>query len=300
MIRTRHPLTKGAAMYKPGHIPGSPGPSPGTNPETEQDLALALDTSIAHPARRYNYWLGGKDNFAVDRASGDAIAAAFPSIRLWAVENRRFLRRAVTFLATEAGIDQFLDIGTGIPTADNTHEVAQRTNPASRVVYVDNDPIVLIHARALLAGHADGVTAYLHADLRDPDAILTDPVLTSTLDLSRPVALILSAVLHFIRDEHHPYKIMQRLTGALAPGSYLTISHSTPDFVSPEKAHNARAAQDPNLQPRSRDEFARFFDSLDLVPPGITSIAEWRADDEPKPRPSAADISAYGAIGRIP
>jgi SAM-dependent methyltransferase len=267
--------------------------------ERADQPTLAFDTSIAHPARRYNYWLGGKDNFAADRISGDAIEAVVPTIRLSAVENRRFLGRAVSYLAQEAGVDQFLDIGTGIPTADNTHDVAQRINPAARVVYVDNDPIVLVHARALLTNRADqGRIAYLDADLREPRSILDDRTLTDTLDLSRPVALMLIAVLHFFRDEVRPAEIVRTLLGALAPGSYLVISHATHDFMPPGQAERA-LAKDPNFAFRSRDEFARFFDGLELVPPGIVSIADWRADQEPAPRPSIADVAGYGAVGHI-
>jgi SAM-dependent methyltransferase len=279
-------------------------PTASFSDEPEEDESqrppLPFDTSVAHPARRYNYWLGGKDNFAADRASGEAIAAVVPTIRLWAVENRRFLGRTVDHLAAEAGIDQFLDIGTGIPAADNTHEVAQRLNPQARVVYVDNDPIVLTHARALLTSPAhDGKISYIDADLRDPDSILGAPALGSTLDLSRPVALMLVAVLHFLQDEHRPYEIVRSLLDALPSGSFLVVSHATHDFMPPEQARDAYA-HDPNFRFRSRDEFARFFDGLDLVRPGIVSIAEWRAEREATPRPSLADVAAYGAVGRVP
>jgi hypothetical protein len=178
--------------------------------ELERELSTDVppsppfDTSVPHPARRYNYWLGGKDNFAADRESGDAVAAAFPTVRIAAIENRRFLGRAVSFLAQEAGIRQFLDIGTGIASANNTHEVAQSIAPESRIVYVDNDPIVLTHARALLTSTAEGATAYIDADLRNPGRILSDSHLEATLNLSEPVGLILVAILHFIRDEDDP------------------------------------------------------------------------------------------------
>jgi hypothetical protein len=266
----------------------------------DESVGLSFDTSVAHPARRYNYWLGGKDNFAADRASGDAVAAAVPTIRLGALENRRFLGRTVHHLAAEAGISQFLDIGTGIPAANNTHEVAQRVNPDARVVYVDNDPIVLIHARALLSNSTvQGKIAYIDADLRDPRSILDDPALAATLDLSRPVALMLVAILHFFRDELRPYEIVRTLLDALPAGSYLVISHATHDFMPVEQSASANAI-DPNFKFRSRDEFARFFDGLDLVEPGIVSIAEWRAEQEPTPRPSIQDVSVYGAVARIP
>src|SRR5690242_16640062 len=181
-------------------------------------MASRLDTSVPHPARRYNYWLGGKDNFAADRESGDAVVKLFPSIRTAAIENRAFLRRAVTLLAGELGIRQFLDIGTGLPTADNTHEVAQRVAPDSRVVYVDNDPLVMVHARALLtAAPGAGPTDYVEADVRSPEHILREAA--KLLDFDRPVALMLVAVLHFLADEEDPHGIVRRLLGALPPGS---------------------------------------------------------------------------------
>jgi hypothetical protein len=266
-------------------------------------LSSRLDTSVAHSARRYDYWLGGKDNFAADRESGDAIAAAFPTIRLAVRENRGFLRRAVAVLAEEAGIRQFLDIGTGLPTADNTHQVAQAIAPQSRIVYVDNDPLVLVHARALLTSAPEGATAYIDADLREPTKILNDPELHRTLDFSQPVALMLVAVMHFILDDDDPYGIVRRLVEALPPGSYLVVAQATydplpPDTVAALEAANARG--NPKSRPRSRAEFARFFEGLDILPPGIVSVAEWRADDEPQPRPSFVDISGYAAVARIP
>ncbi|MER7334995.1 MULTISPECIES: SAM-dependent methyltransferase [unclassified Micromonospora] len=264
-----------------------------------------IDTSVAHPARRYNYWLGGKDNFQADRDSGDAVAAAFPTIRTAALENRRFLQRAVRHLAREAGIRQFLDIGTGIPTADNTHEVAQAIAPESRVVYVDNDPIVLAHARALLSSSPEGATAYIDADLRDPEKILQHPDLLRTIDLSRPVALMLVAILHFVPDGDDPYGVVARLLEALPSGSYLAASHATHDHLPPEVAREAKAAgrgDGPHgvLSLRSLAEFTRFFEGLEVVEPGVTSVARWRAEDAPLPRPTAAEVSMYGAVARKP
>ncbi|MEV4272483.1 SAM-dependent methyltransferase [Micromonospora aurantiaca (nom. illeg.)] len=274
--------------------------APGTASESGR-----IDTTVAHPARRYNYWLGGKDNFQADRDSGDAMAARFPTIRISALENRRFLRRAVRHLAGEAGIRQFLDIGTGIPTADNTHEVAQSTDPCARVVYVDNDPIVLAHARALLTSSPEGATAYLDADLRDPERILAHPDLRRTLDLSQPVALMLLAVLHFVPDGEDPYAIVGRLLDALPAGSYLAASHATQDYLPDELAAEAKAAArggGPHgvINLRSREEVVRFFDGLELVEPGVCSVAEWRADGEPEPRPSVVDVSMYGGVARKP
>jgi SAM-dependent methyltransferase len=270
------------------------------------DDPYEIDTSVAHPARRYNYWLGGNDNFEADRISGDAVAATFPTIKVAALENRRFLRRAVTYLVKEVGIRQFLDIGTGIPSADNVHEVAQSIAPESRVVYVDNDPIVLAHARRLLTGTPAGATAYIHADLREPDEIFAHPELRKTIDLSEPVALMLIAVLHFMVDDNDPYALVARLARTLAPGSCLAASHATTDFM-PKVTDDMRAAvrresarsRDPG-QFRDRASFARFFDGLELVPPGIVSIADWHNDTPPAERPSPADTMCYAAVARIP
>ncbi len=256
-----------------------------------------LDTSVAHPARRYNYWLGGKDNFEADRASGDAVAAAFPNIRLAALENRGFLRRAVTLLTGQAGIRQFLDIGTGLPSADNTHEVAQRSAPESRVVYVDNDPLVMVHARALLTSASAGVTDYIEADLREPGKILQEAA--RILDFSQPVALMLVATLHFISEDEDPYGIVAGLVETLAPGSYLVMSHATGDYLDAETLAGFRAGPSP-ISFRTREQFGRFFEGLELLPPGIVSAAEWRAEDEPEPRPTAADTATYCAVARVP
>ena len=265
----------------------------------DSEFPPTVDTTVAHSARRYDYWLGGKDNFAADRESGDAIAAAFPTVRTAVIENRRFVRRAVAFLAESAGVRQFLDIGTGIPTSPNVHEIAQAIAPASRVAYVDNDPIVLAHARALLTSSPEGVTAYIDADLRDPGKILTHPRLLDTLDFSRPVALMLAAVLHFIPDEADPYAIVARLVGALPQGSYLVLSHATNDFLTPEEVAEIVAGKYGPFFARSETEFARFIEGFELVPPGIVSVAQWRAAAEPQPRPTAADAYTYCAVARV-
>jgi hypothetical protein len=273
-----------------------------SSPDPEAILSR-IDTSVPHPARRYNYWLGGKDNFAADRESGDAVAAAFPTIRLAALENRSFLRRAVIFLAQEAGIRQFLDIGTGIPTASNTHEVAQSIAPESRVVYVDNDPIVLVHARALLTSSPQGATAYIDADLREPDKILDDPELVQTLDLSRPVALMLISILQFITDDDDPYAIVARLVRALPSGSYLAVTQPTYDFMPAETVARLDAVNTPSrgpFRPRSHDEFAHFLDGLEPVPPGIVPVSEWRPENDAEHRPSAEQTAVYSAVARIP
>jgi S-adenosyl methyltransferase len=256
-----------------------------------------FDTSVAHPARRYDYWLGGKDNFAADRESGDAIAAAFPGIRIAVLENRRFLRRAVAFLAQQ-GIGQFLDIGTGIPTSPNVHEVAQSIAPTARVVYVDNDPVVLAHARALLTGSATGTTAYVDADAREPQKILEQA--RGRLDFSQPVGLLLIATAHFIPDEDDPYGIVSTLGAALAPNSYLVMSHATSDYLPRELVADIATGRHGAGKLRTRDEFARFFNGLELVSPGIVPVAEWRAEEEPQPRPTPFDTGVYAAAARIP
>ncbi len=264
--------------------------------------ASKLDTSVAHPARRYNYWLGGKDNFAADRESADKVATAFPSIRMAARENRAFLRRTVEFLAGEMGLGQFLDIGTGLPTAENTHEVAQRIAPRSRIVYVDNDPLVLVHARALLTSAPEGMTAYLQRDLHEPASILDDPELHATLDLRQPVGLVLLAIMHFVGDSADPYGIVARLVDAMPRGSYLVMSHATYDpmpapIVARLRAAIAATGEDGG--PRDRNEFARFFTGLELVDPGIVPIGDWRPDPGTRP-PDPAEVGVYGAVARIP
>ncbi len=239
-----------------------------------------IDTTVAHPARRYDYWLGGKDNYPADRESGDAIAAVFPTIRITALENRRFMCRAVAFLTREVGIRQFLDIGTGIPTSPNAHEVAQSIAPASRIVYVDNDPIVLAHARALLTSTSQGATAYIHADLREAGKILQHPDVLEVLDLSKPVALMLVAILHFVKDADDPYGAVTQLVGAMPPGSYLVISHATNDYMPPEVAAAVDAADNARRVPfqfRTREQFSRFLDGMELLDPGIVSVSVTRS-----------------------
>jgi hypothetical protein len=265
------------------------------------ELPTEIDTSRPHPARTYDYFLGGKDNFAADREVGDKVIAGWPAIRVGVRENRKFLARAVRYLAGEAGIRQFLDIGTGLPTADNTHEVAQAVAPPARVVYVDNDPLVLAHARALLTSTPEGRTDYIHADLRDPVSILNDPVTRDALDFTQPIALVLLAILHMIPDEENPAGIVATLLDALPPGSYVVASHITGE-------HNTGAAEAEhrfqeaslNAQWRDADVFARLaFPGLDLVPPGVVLTSEWR-NDARGPRPTAAEVSAYGGVGRKP
>jgi hypothetical protein len=270
-----------------------------------EDWSGRIDTTTAHPARRYNYWLGGKDNFAADRESGDAIARVYPAIRTTALENRYFLQRAVRFLAGEANIRQFLDIGTGIPTADNTHEVAQSIAPDSRIVYVDNDPIVLTHARALLTSTPQGATSYIDADLRDPESILGDEGLRRMLDLDKPVALMLIAIVHFLFDEDKPYEIVRKLVDGLPSGSYVVMTHGTGDLNDPAAREYAlreiaagRLKMD--AMPRSKDEIAQFFTGLEIIEPGIVPVTAWRNPTPEEDRPPLIDTAMYGVVARVP
>jgi S-adenosyl methyltransferase len=257
----------------------------------------SFDTSVAHVARIYDYWLGGKDNYAVDRAAGDAAVQAYPDLVSSVRSNRAFLARTVRFLAGEAGIRQFLDIGTGIPTANNTHEVAQAVAPSCRVVYVDNDPVVLAHARALLTSTPEGVTDYLDADLRDTGKILARAA--QTLDFSRPVAIVLMAILHLIEDDDDPYGIVAKLLGAVPPGSYLALSHIASDITQAVTVAGNRVSQFMMQKQtyRSHGEVTRFFDGLEIADPGVVRVQEWRPQ-------SAAEASApsalWGAVGRKP
>ncbi len=240
-----------------------------------------IDASVAHSARVHDYWLGGKDNFAADRAAGDAVMAAYPGIVQSVRANRAFLARAVRFLAAEAGVTQFLDIGTGIPAANNTHEVAQAVTPAARVVYVDYDPVVLQHARVLLTSALPGTIDYIDADLRTPDQILR--AAARTLDFTRPVAIMLIAVMHLIVDDDDPYGIVGQLTAALAPGSYLALSQVAADIeteqVAEARRRYNRLARETQRH-RTRPEVTRFFDGLELVAPGVVPVQQWRPDSD--------------------
>jgi hypothetical protein len=261
-----------------------------------------IDLTQPHPARMYDYYLGGKDNFAVDRETAEAAIKGWPGVRTAARENRKFLARAVEFLVHDAGVRQFLDIGTGLPSASNVHEVAQRVAPECRIVYVDNDPLVLAHAQALLRSAPAGRTAYIHADLREPRTILDHPVTRETLDFSQPVGLMILAILHFIPDDDDPAAIMEALLSAVPSGSYLAASHVTPEH-DPE---GIAIAQDTYrkggmpAQARTAEDFGRLaFAGLQLVPPGMAIVSDWRtAGDDP--RPSAREVSLYGAVARKP
>jgi SAM-dependent methyltransferase len=268
----------------------------GTAPEVPRDHQ-SFDTSVAHVARVYDYWLGGKDNFAVDRQAGDQAIAAWPDIVFSVRANRAFLARTVRFLAGEAGIRQFLDIGTGIPSANNTHEVAQSVAPGTKVVYVDNDPVVLAHARALLTSGPLGKTDYIDADLRDTRKILDGAA--STLDFSRPVAITLMTIMHLIGDEDDPQQIVATLLDAVPPGSYLAMSHIASDLgtgVSEAGSRVSKFIQQEQTY-RTHDQVLRFFDGLELVEPGLVRIQDWRPTSEIEAKSPAA---LWGGVGRKP
>jgi SAM-dependent methyltransferase len=271
----------------------------GSNDEGTRQAPLELNTNVPQSARVYDYWLGGKDNFPADQAVAEAIAEQVPTIRTQVREQRAFLRRTVQYLAGEAGIRQFLDIGTGIPSAGNVHNVAQELAPESRVLYVDNDPIVLAHARALRPGTSQGRVSYIQADLREPHAILGDPAVAKTLDLSQPVGLVLIGIMHHLRDQDDPRGIVATLVDALASGSYLVLSQTTPDF-DPEAMRGLAAVSEqggiPNV-PRTLAETEPFFAGLELVEPGLVPILAWRPDPG-LPKRDPHSVYVYGGVAR--
>lgn len=253
-----------------------------------------FDTSVPHIARIYDYWLGGKDNFAADREAAEQAMAATPTIVPGVRANRRFLGRSVRYLA-EAGIRQFIDIGTGIPTASNTHEVAQSVAPETRIVYVDNDPIVLSHARALLTS-TTAPTAYIDADARDTGKILTEAA--ELLDLGQPTAVLLIALLHCIPEEDDPYQLVADLMAAVPSGSYLALTHPAPDQVAvAQRAEDSLTrSMGQKVTFRTREQVSRFFAGLDLVEPGIVPIQEWRPDSALDT--NSAPTAMWGGVGR--
>ncbi|WP_446038459.1 SAM-dependent methyltransferase [Streptomyces sp. SID1121] len=266
------------------------------------DTFDGIDTTRPHAARMYDYFLRGKDYYEVDRRAASRIEAIAPGARTAAVTNRRFMHRATRWLAGEAGVRQFLDIGTGIPTSPNLHQIAQATAPDARVVYVDNDPVVLRHAEALMRSTPEGRTAFVHADFRDPRSIIESPRLRDTLDLTRPVALSLNALLHFVPDDERPYDAVRFLLDALPSGSYLGLSHCTPDF-DPEmwvKILGVYHGSGIPGQVRSRDEILRFFDGLDLVEPGVEVPHRWRPDGELPEGVTDGAVSLYAGLARKP
>ena len=267
-----------AAEAAPGDVPGVP----------------KIDSTVPHSARIWNYWLGGKDNYAIDREVGSQLRQTCPAIVDLARSDRRFLVRAVRYLAGEAGVRQILDIGTGLPTLDNTHEVAQRAAPESRIVYVDNDPLVLAHARALLTSTPEGATDYLDADFRQPEQILA--AAARTLDFTRPVAVMLLGILGHFSDDDAVASVIRRLLAGAVPGSHLVIAHgssTSEGLLAAQRQYNKSGAESYHL--RSPQQLARFFEGLELVPPGLVPVPHWRPDPGDPP---AAGIHSYCAVGR--
>jgi len=270
---------------------------PVTSDDDSPEFPLGFDISVAHPARVYDYWLGGKDHFEPDRSAAQEVIAVRPTIIRDIRPNREFLGRVVRFLAGEAGIRQFLDIGTGIPSANNTHEVAQSVAPDCRIVYVDNDPIVLAHARALLTSTPEGACAYLDADLKDTGKILQEA--ERTLDFSRPVAVLFIGVLHLVSEADEPLRIMGEMLDATVAGSYLALTQPAKDVNADQVAEGARRYNEYVKTPQTRRTYAetlRFFDGMEVVPPGLVQCHRWR------PAPGAVgleeNVSAYGGVAR--
>ena len=259
--------------------------------------AVKIDTSIPHSARIWNYWLGGKDNFEVDRVVGDQVKQVFPAIVQAARDSRAFQRRSVAFLAGELRIRQFLDVGAGLPAPGNTHEVAQAVDPRGRIVYVDDEPMVIAHARALLTGTAEGSVAYVHADLRQTAEVVVGA--SKTLDLTEPIGLMLLGIIGHIADDADAHAIVRRLVDAMPPGSYLTMTDGT-TASGEASAESVRRYASSGAVPyhlRSPEAFAHFFDGLDPVDPGIVSPPDWRPDPDDE---AAPDIGGRCAVARIP
>ncbi|WP_314173108.1 SAM-dependent methyltransferase [Streptomyces winkii] len=262
--------------------------------KSEPGAPPKIDTTVPHSARIWNYWLGGKDNYPVDVEAGDEFAKTFPGIVDAARGSRYFLARAVRHLAGEVGVRQFLDVGTGLPTVDNTHEIAQSVAPDARVVYVDNDPLVLAHAQALLTSTPEGATDYIDADVREPDAILE--AASRTLDFGRPVGLMMLGIMGHIPDGELAGSLVRRLLEALPPGSHLTLSDGTDVSAARQAAHeeyNSSGAVPYHL--RSPEQLGRFFDGLELLEPGLVPVTQWRPDHTPFP---VTPVTTYGGVGR--
>jgi hypothetical protein len=256
-----------------------------------------IDTSRPHPARMYDYWLGGRDNYEVDREAVESINAAAPTVREAVHANRAFMRRAVRAVVRDYGVRQIIDIGTGIPTSPNTHEIAQEVDPQTRVAYVDNDPIVGVHANARLRGI--GETGFVLADVRKPESVLDHPVVKSLIDFGEPVALVMIAVLHFIGDQDDPWGIVATLRDALPSGSMFALSHGTADYVKSDTAEADRVYRTSTaaLNLRPYREVVSFLDGFDLIEPGMVTVAEWRPDVEDE---DPYRFGIYGAVGRKP
>lgn len=286
-----------AAVVRTGRTGEREGDDVGGS-RTPPSGSARLDTGVAHNARVWNHWIGGRDNYEVDRRVGDHVASILPVVRDIARADRGFLGRAVTYLAREGGVRQFLDVGTGLPTADNTHEIAQRVAPDSRIVYVDNDPLVLAHARALLTGSSEGATDYIDADVRDPDAIVERAA--ATLDLSIPVAVMMLGILNFVLDTGEARDIVRRIMAAVPSGSFLVLTHPTFDpEVGGELQVPAMEFWNENATPpitaRGAADITAFFENLELVEPGLVSCSRWHA-----PSDSAAVVPQYGAVAVKP
>ena len=261
------------------------------------DPVNAIDTSVPHSARIWNYWLGGKDNYPVDREAGEQYVSIYPGIVDIARTGRHFLARAVRYLAGEAGVRQFLDIGTGLPTMDNTHEIAQRLAPASRIVYVDNDPLVLTHARKLLTSTSEGATDYIEADVRDPEAILAEAA--RTLDHDKPIALMLMGILGLVGDYDQARSIVGRLMAALPSGSYLAVydgTDSDPAYTEAIRTYNSASGAVPYI-PRTQEQIVGYFDGLELLEPGVVPVTRWRPDPGQDDVP---EVSCSGGLARKP
>jgi hypothetical protein len=259
-------------------------------------LAARLNTEVPHSARIWNYLLGGKDNYPADRAAGDKVSEVFPGMVDITRQSRAFIGRSVRYMAGEAGIRQYLDIGTGLPTVDNTHEIAQRVAPESRIVYVDNDPLVLVHAQALLTSSPEGATDYIDADVRDPDHILREAA--RTLDLSRPVGLMLMGILGLVPDYDEARAVVRRLLDALVPGSFLGLNDGAttdPAYVEAIRRHNTAEGVAP-YTPRSPEQIAGYFEGLELLEPGVVSCSRWRLEATPWGEP--AEVPVFGGVGR--
>jgi S-adenosyl methyltransferase len=269
--------------------PGDPAPP----------AAAGIDTTVSHSARIWDYWLGGKDNYQVDREVGDRIEEMLPDIVRQAREDRLFLGRVVRYLAGEAGIRQFLDIGTGLPTADNTHQVAQRVAPESKIVYVDNDPLVLAHARALLTSSPEGATDYIHADMHDPGTIIEGA--RQILDFGQPIAITMLGVLWHVMDNDEANAIVGQLMQAMPSGSYLALNHPTLEVTGEKMATAIQYWNQYGTPPgthRTPDQLARFFDGMDLIEPGVVSITRWRPEATSSGEPE--EIDQFGGVGRKP
>jgi O-methyltransferase involved in polyketide biosynthesis len=267
--------------------------------DSSDEPSSVINSNVPHTARIWNYWLGGKDNFGADRTVGDQVQQFLPDIVTSARADRAFLQRAVRLLVAEAGIRQFLDIGTGLPTAQNTHEVAQSIAPDSRIVYADNDPMVLAHARALLTSTPEGATDYLDADARDTDTILR--AAANTLDFGRPVAVMLLGVLNFVGDDEEARGVVRRLMAGVPAGSYLAIAHPTTEIKPEESAAAAKQWNEtatPPITLRSKADLLRYFEGLDLLEPGVVTCTKWRP--EPDDPTADTDVYQFGGLARKP